>query len=205
MNLPISTIDFDFSSMDEARVFVAMHCLNKQHLNAPQRMLLVRGLEEDIKKIAKQHQGKRHDINGKKKHQKFHTTKIMASLANVGEHTLRKFYAVIDDGEEYLQEGKTEEFTERILAGTMSVHNAHNRLMEAKKKKKEKGDFSNTNPDIFPDPEPNDDEEQEIDEVVYENPSLKNDSHNKIICGDRVEVMKQLPDTWCNLTCLSPE
>lgn len=205
LNLPISTIEFEFKSMDEARVFVAMHCLNQPHLNAPQRMLLVRRLEKDIRKIAKRHQGKRHDISGNKNTQKFHTTKVMAALCNVGEQTLRKFFAVIDDGEEYLQKGKTQEFTERILAGTLSVHNAHNRLVEAKKKKNDKSKFSNTNPELFPDSKSTEDEEQKTDEAVYQNPSLTDGFHNKIICGERVFVMKKLPDSFCNLICLSPE
>jgi len=204
LGLPIHTIEFEFKSMDEARVFVAMHCLNKPHLNAPQRMLLVRKLEEDIRKIAKQHQGKRSDLALNKKRQKFHTTKIMSVLANVGEHTLRKFYAILNDGEEYLPEGKTQEFTERILAGTLSVHSVHNRLIEAKKKRAQKGKFSKDNPEVFTASKSNEDEER-ADEIVYKNPSTEDGFHNRIICGDRVEVMKQLPDDFCNLICLSPE
>jgi DNA modification methylase len=210
LGLPIETIDYEFESMDEARVFVACHCLNRTHLNAPQRMLMVRQLENDIKKIAKQqYQGKRNDLSGNKKKEQFHTTKILAALANVGENTFCKFTALLDD-DKYLKKEKSQEFVDRILAGTMSVHNAHCRLLDAKKKVNDTKGFTESNPDLFPESKESDgdpvDIEQVPEEVEYENPSLDDgDFHNKIICNDRVEVTKQLPDNFCNLISTSTE
>ena len=48
-------------------------------------------------------------------------------------------------------------------------------------------------------------DEKEEDAVIYENPSIENNRHNKILCGDRIDVARQLPDNWANLICMSPE
>ena len=205
IELPISIIEFKFSHQDEAFAFMAMHQLNRPNLNAPQRMLLVRRLEEIVKKLAKDNQGKRNDIASEKSNKKVHTKKILAALANVGENSLRRFYKVIDEGAKYLGEDKAKELVERILAETLSINNANNRLTEAIKKKNAKDGFANNNPELFPKADGSNDDGKDEEIVTYENPSLENCCHNKIVCGDRVSVAKHLPDAWANLICMSPE
>ena len=206
LGLPISIIEFKFKHQDEAFTFMAMHQLNKPNLNAPQRMLLVRKLEKIVKKIAKTYQGKRNDLATEKNSKKFHTTKILAALANVGENTLRRFYKIIDDGPKYLGDNKAKELFERIIAETISVNNANNRLKEAIAKKNAKDNFANNNTELFS--QNNDSASEDVKEdnaVVYENPTFEEDLHNKIVCGDRALVAKQLPDAWANLICMSTE
>ena len=99
--------------------------------------------------------------------------------------------------------------TERMIA-LVSVHNAHTRLVDAKKKVNDKKTFSDNNPELFPDStkidfNSDEDEEQNEDEIVYENPSLKNGPHNKIICGERVDIAKQLLNAFVNLICFPPD
>ena len=206
LGLPIHIVEFDFESEDEAFDFMVMHQLNKTNLNAPQRMLLVRRLEKLVKTLAKANQGKRNDITIEKDSNRIHTTKILAALANVGENSLRRFYRVIDKGAEYLGEDNAQELVERIVAGTISVNSANNRLTDAITKKNTKDDFAGKNPDLFhKENDPNADDEKEEDAVIYQNPSLEGDLHGKIVCGDRVAVAGHLPDAWANLICLSPE
>lgn len=206
LELPIYTIEYECNGKDEAFAFMAMHQLNKPNLNSAQRMLLVRELEETVKKVAKSNQGKRNDLTDDKSNKKFHTKKILAALANVGENTLRRFYKILDQGAEYFGEDKAKKLVDQIIAETISVNNAHNRLDEAIKAKKNKDNFAGDNPEIFPNENNNDDdEENEIDAVIFKNPSVEEDWHNKIVCGDRVAVARNLPDAWANLICMSPE
>lgn len=209
LKLPIQMIEFKFDSLEEATIFVSQHCLNKPHLNPAHRMLMVRHLKSTVQKLAKANQGKRNDMlpESKKQSKRVHTNKILAALAQVGEQTYRRFCSIIDDGPKYLGEKKTQEFLEMILADKKSVHQVHNNLKEAKSKKKETKKFTTDNPDIFPEAEDNKkaSKKHSSDETVYENPSYSEDFHNKIICGDRMEVVKNLPDECCNLIMMSTE
>ena len=209
LKLPIQIIEFKFNSLDEATIFVSQHCLNKPHLNSAHRMLMVRHLKSTVQKLAKANQGKRNDMlpESKKQNKKVHTNKILAALAQVGEQTYSRFCSIIEDGPQYLGEEKTQEFLEMILADKKSVHQVYNNLKEAKSKKNERDDFSGNNPDIFPEAEGNKKASKKIttDDIVYENPSYSEDFHNKIICGDRREVVKNLPDECCNLIMMSTE
>lgn len=210
MGLKIQVIKIRFDNLDSAQMYVMKHVLSQPHLNSAQRMMLVRQLKEVFQKIAQRNQGKRNDLfpSSKQKKEHYHTNKMMAAWANVGEQTIQRFNAVIEEGPAYLQEGKTEEFVDRLLAGTMSVNQAHNSLLEAKKAKKKSADFENDHPEVYPKGNTISATKQgdsDAAEVVYENPSLTPDWHNKIICGDRVDVLKQLPDACCNLVMLSPE
>jgi len=210
MGLPIHVIDCAFASQDEAFAFMAMHQLNKPHLNAAQRMLLVRELEDTVRQLAKNNQGTRNDIASSKSDKTIHTMEILAALANVGEQTLRRFYAIIDQGDTYLKAGKAKEFIERILADNMSVNQAWNSLRDAKQKRQDNEAFANSNAALFKagntcDSVPGVDDEPDSSAPVYQNPCFDNGFHNQIVCGDRVEVLGQLPDGWCNLVVTSPE
>jgi DNA modification methylase len=209
MGLPIQSIEFQFDSLDNARIFVMKHVLNQPHLNPVQRMMLVRQLKDSLEKIARRHQGKRNDLlpSSKQTKDKFHTTKMMAVLANVGEQTFHRFNTVLEQGPTYLKKEKMEEFLDRLVAGTMSVNQAHNSLLDAIKAKKGSDDFADKHPEVYPKGKTADSNKGKPDgeEVVYENPSLTDDWHNKIVCGNRMDVLKQLPDACCNLVILSPE
>lgn len=209
MGFPIQIIEFKFDNLDHARIFVMKHVLNQPHLNPVQRMMLVRRLKDSFEKIARKYQGKRNDLlpSSKKTTDKFHTMKMMSVWANVGEQTFRRFNDVIEKGHTYLQEGKTEEFIDRLLAGTMSVNQAYNSLKEAIKAKGNSADFEHKHPEVYPKGKKQNTKNETNDdtEIGYENPSLAEDWHNKIVFGDRVDILKQLPDACCNLVSTSTE
>lgn len=210
MGFSIQIIEFKFESLDQARIFVMKHVLNQPHLNAVHRMLMVRQLKDTLQKIARRHQGKRNDLlpSSKQTTEEFHTTKMMAVLANVGEQTFRRFNDVIEKGDKYLKKEKVEEFLDRLMAGTMSVNQAHNSLLEAMKAKEKSDGFADNHPEVYPkgNKPKSKKEKPDGEEIVYENPSWSSeDFRNQIVCGDRIVVLKQLPDACCNLVMLSPE
>jgi DNA modification methylase len=210
LNLPIQIVEFKFNSIEEARVFVAYHTLNRSHLNAAHRMMMVRQFKDMAQKLARQNQGTRNDkrSDAEKTSKKVHTTKILSALANVGEQSLRRFYKVLDDGPKCLGEEKTQECIDRILCETQSVNGAYNILKEAKNKKEQTQDFSNENPDLFSS-EGSDKGKITANakqvEATYDNPSLKEDWHNKILFADRIDALREIPDNSANLFLMSPE
>lgn len=209
MGLPIQIVELNFDSLESARLFVIKHVLNQSHLNVVQRMMLVRHFRESIRKIARQYQGRRNDLipTSLQVAGKFHTIKVLAALANVGELTFRRFNDIIEKGPLYLRAGKTEEFLDRLLAGTMSVNQAHNSLMEAIKSQREAKDFIDEHPEVFfiEDEPVSQQKTRKGDDSCYQYSALYENWHNRIVCGDRVQVLKHLPNACCNLILTSPE
>lgn len=215
--IEIQTIEHNFKSISEARMFMILHLLKKPNFNNPQRTLLALQFEKDIAKRAAKNRGRKSKFSDEssKKIKKLHTVKELARLANVGEQYIKQFRRILKDGPDYFGKEETEEYVSQIIREQASANAIHRKLTDKIAKEKEKEKFAKNHKDELltsdetedaettDEPEKDEHEDAPI-EPVYINPDYEKDFHNKIVCESNIEAFKKIPNNSVNLIFGSP-
>jgi site-specific DNA-methyltransferase (adenine-specific) len=195
-----------FKSIHYARLHMAQTLLRQQNINAAQRVLIALNFEKDLKKIASKNRGRRTDLknDSSDKFEKFHTNTAIAKLANVGEQFTIRFRKIIKDGEYYFGKLVFKDFVHSILTEETNVNAVYRKLKEKIEKEQVKNKFTATNLKAQLSKVKTKEADNKKTKVKYTNPSLDNDFHNKIVCGNNLETLKQLPSDSVNIFLGSP-
>jgi len=205
--LPFETIEYEFATIKEAEANVIINQLIKPNLSGGHRIMLARRLKDIYKKQARKNQGKRNDLllSFGESQKSFNTAKTLASIANVGEQTFTRFDQIIEKGPEYFGQEKTDEFIDRIVNDKISINAVWEKYQNAKNTKKvvdeynQKQDLKGNGQNVSK--KSNSDDQNDDN---YINPSIEDEFQNKIVCGDHIDILKQLPDACVNLVLTSP-
>jgi site-specific DNA-methyltransferase (adenine-specific) len=213
LGLSTQMVELPFSDRDEARDYFISTTLSRTHLNEAQRCLLALKVKGPLyRKMAKENQGTRTDLKGnsQKGFASFNATKALAQMANVGEQTLSRFKVIYQDHEKneeesYLDKDICRNYLNDLIDGKMSINQAYRKFKDAKKIKKDADEASDKEKPFGETINGSDPIGDSSDKDEFINPDLSEGIINKIICGENLEVLRQLPSESIDCVISSPD
>ena len=219
LKIPIRWVEYEFASRDEARSFLLMELLGRPNYSNGQRILLALRLTHVFRERAKENQGRRTDLcpNLNKCLVPINSTAELAAIAGVGRTTFNYIKRIWEDSQKpedqsVLGKARAAELIQALVHDTTSVFSVYRKYQDALAKRNARMTFSRHRAEEEPH-EPRHGESTneesatvEMDDGGMAAPSeLKADYANRIICGDHIDVLRQLPDGCASLLLFSPD
>jgi site-specific DNA-methyltransferase (adenine-specific) len=232
LNLPTPIVELPFATREDARKAFVINILSRPNLNEAQRCILVFDQKSaEFSGKGKLNQGTRTDLNmnSSESFQPFNSTEAMAALADVSYQTMSRMVVLLrefnkPEEESYLDKDLLRKYIQNLIEGTMCINQAYRKYKETKDIKDLADDASNQElaitsiagdtsvpVDICDVPQVSNSNTSPHISVVsgntveYENPCLKDGIANKIVCGENLAVMKELPSGCIDLIFSSPD